>query len=194
MAKTGLFFGSFNPIHVGHLALADHLMFEFNLDEIWFVVSPHNPLKKRSTLLDGRQRLHMVNLAIENHDGFRSSDIEFYLPTPPYTADTLSYLEEKHPGHDFHLIMGEDSYNSLPKWKNFETLLEKYKLIVYPRIGDAVTVNEELRAEGSILFSNSPVLQVSSSFIRKQIKAGRFPRYLMPPSVSEYLIETGFYR
>ncbi|MFT5337582.1 MAG: nicotinate-nucleotide adenylyltransferase [Sphingobacteriales bacterium] len=191
MSKTGLFFGSFNPIHIGHLALADHIQQEFELDEVCFVVSPQNPLKPKSSLLDQRQRLHMVNLAIESNPKFRSSDVEFYMPLPSYTADTLAHLEEKFPEHEFHLIMGEDSLKSLPKWKNFDVILERYPLLVYPRIGDKVTNPPSI--QGQISYSKAPVIQVSSSFIRQQIKAGKSAQYLLPREVFDYLEDMGFY-
>src|SRR4030042_6582715 len=144
MLKVGLYFGSFNPIHIGHIAIAGYMLEFTTLEEVWFVVSPHNPLKKKERLLDNYQRLHMANLAIGNNDRIRASDIEFKLPVPSFTIDTLTYLEEKYPDHKFFLIMGEDNLYTLNKWKNAEELVRNFPIYVYPRPSKVKKENEQL--------------------------------------------------
>lgn len=189
--KTGLFFGSFNPIHTGHLIIASHMAEFTDLAEVWFVVSPHNPLKEKATLLADHHRLYMVNLAIEDDKRFRSSNIEFKLPQPSYTIDTLTYLSEKHPDREFVLIAGSDSLASFHKWKNPEALLEQYRVYLYPRPG---TKAGQFDSHPSVMPVEAPLLTISSSFIREGIRAGKEMRYLLPDKVCTYIREMNFYR
>lgn len=189
--KVGLFFGSFNPIHVGHMILANYMASFTDLDEVWFVVSPHNPLKEKASLLHQNQRLHMVNLAIENIPCFKSSNIEFNLPQPSYTINTLAHLKEKFPKHQFSLIIGEDNLQSFKKWKNYEEILNKYHLYVYPRPGcDA----SEFKNHPSVTFTNAPLVDISSTFIRQSIKDKKDVSLFMPKPVAAYVSEMNFYK
>lgn len=188
---TGLFFGSFNPIHTGHLMIASWMAEYAGLEQVWFVVSPQNPLKEKSTLLAEHHRLYMVNLAIEDDRRFRSSNIEFKLPRPSYTIDTLTYLAEKHPGREFVLITGSDTLPTLPKWKNHEVLLSLYPLFVYPRPG---TAPNPFDSHPSVRRFEAPLVTVSSSFIRQGIRDGKDMRYFLPEKVWKYIGEMGFYR
>ena len=189
--KTGLFFGSFNPIHNGHLMIAAYMAEFAGIDQVWFVVSPHNPLKEKQTLLADYHRLAMVNLAIEDDDRFRSSSIEFKLPQPSYTIDTLTYLHEKHPKKEFVLIGGGDMLTSLHKWKNYQALLDQYKIYLYPRPGAAPTPFDN---HPSITFTDTPLIDISSSFIREAIGKGKNMRYFLPEKVWKYIGEMNFYR
>ena len=189
--RIGLFFGSFNPIHVGHLIIASQVVEQTDRDEVWFVVSPQNPFKRKDSLLDQRQRLHLVRLAIGDDDRLRASDVEFGLPVPSYTVDTLAHLGERHPAHDFALIMGSDNLQSLPKWKNAPVLLDRYRLLVYPRPGFD---GGALREHPSVQWLDLPLLQVSATFVRRAIAEGRNARYLLPDPVYRYVEEMGFYR
>ncbi|MCF8361801.1 MAG: nicotinate-nucleotide adenylyltransferase [Prolixibacteraceae bacterium] len=189
--KTGLFFGSFNPIHIGHTAIANYMVEYGPVQQIWFVVTPHNPLKKRSNLLDDYQRLELVNRAIGSDHRFLASDIEFRLPQPNYTIDTLVYLTEKHPQRDFYLIMGADNYVTFKKWKNWEILANDFKFLVYPRPGfDHTKINFGENFE----FIDAPVIEISSTFIRKAIADDKDVRYFLSPEVNRYIEEMGFYR
>lgn len=188
--KIGLFFGSFNPIHIGHTAIANYMLEFSDLTEIWFVVSPHNPLKEKKTLLEDYQRLEMVQLAIEDDFRFRASDIEFRLPQPSYTIDTLTYLHEKHPQHQFCLIVGGDNLSSFHKWKNYQTILDYYPLYVYARPGFK---KEDFKAKGDIQFFDAPQMDISSSFIRKAIKEGKDIRHFLAPKVWKHIREWHFY-
>lgn len=191
MHKTGLYFGSFNPIHIGHLVIAEYMLEHSDLQEIWFVVSPCNPLKKKSSLLDDRQRLYMVNLAIEDDDRFRASDVEFGLPQPSYTCHTLVYLQEKFPQREFALIMGEDNLQTFEKWLNYDWILDNYHLYVYPRPGyDAA----ERKSHPHVTFVDAPQMELSSTMIRDNIKLRKSVRYMLPPKVFQYIDEMGFYR
>jgi len=189
--KIGLFFGSFNPIHSGHLIIANHIVEHTDLDELWLVVTPHNPLKKRATLAGDYDRLQLVNLAIEEHPKLRSCDIEFGLPKPSYTVDTLAYLSEKYPEHDFALIMGGDNLGSLHKWKNYEVLLNNYQILVYKRpkyeLGD-------LEKHPNVTIIDAPVMQISSSVIRQLIKEGKSILYWVPLAVKKEIELMGLYR
>jgi len=189
--KIGLFFGSFNPIHNGHLMLANYLAEYGDMDEIWFVVSPHNPLKDKRSLLDDRHRLRMVELAVEGDERFQVCDIEFYMPKPSYTIDTLANLHERNPHYDFHLICGMDSLESFKKWKNYEVILEYYHLLVYPRKG---FIGNELETHPSVRIINAPEIEVSSTFIRNAISEGHDVRYFVPEKAYRYIDEMGFYR
>lgn len=190
-SKTGLFFGSFNPVHSGHLMIASYIAEFTDLDQVWFVVSPHNPLKEKSTLLADNHRLYMVNLAIEDDPRFKSSNIEFKLPQPSYTIDTLTYLSEKFPGKEFILIAGSDNLPTFHKWKNHEELLRQYKIYLYPRPNIAASSFDD---HPSFIKVEAPLITVSSSFIRKGIREGRNMRYFLPEKVWRYVEEMHFYR
>ncbi|MDC1370592.1 nicotinate (nicotinamide) nucleotide adenylyltransferase [Flavobacteriales bacterium] len=197
MKKVGLFFGSFNPIHVGHLVIANHIAHSGMVDEVWFVVSPQNPFKKKKSLLEEYHRLALVNEAIDENPKLKSSDIEFTMPQPSYTADTLAFLIDKYPELDFSLIMGEDNIKSFHKWKNYEVILKNHSVLVYPRVG----VDEDLKAKSDILnhksvhvLENIPVMDISASYIRNQIKEGKTVAYLLTDKVAKYLDEMNFYK
>ena len=194
--KIGLFFGSFNPIHIGHLIIANHIRQEALLDEVWFVVSPQNPFKKQGSLLDQYQRLHMVNLAIDDTPGFRASDVEFALSKPSYTSHTLAYLQEKYPTHEFSLIMGEDNLTSLHKWKNVDFLVEQFPILVYPRDSNRdkqVTKNEQL-PQAKVAVCQAPIIDISASYIRQMIQDNMHPKFVLPTKVFDYVEEMGFYK
>lgn len=192
-SRVGLYFGTFNPIHIGHLAIANFLIEHSDIEELWMVVTPHNPLKKKQTLLDDYQRLHMVHLATEDYDAIKPSNIEFGLPQPNYTVNTLAHLTEKYPNKQFTLIMGEDNLKSLHKWKNYEVLLEEYQIIVYPRISTG-EIPENLKNHPSIQLIKAPIMEISSTMIRKGIAQGKDLRYFMHQKVYEYIDEMGFYK
>jgi nicotinate-nucleotide adenylyltransferase len=189
--KIGLFFGSFNPVHNGHLMLANYMVQTTDLNKVWFVVSPHNPLKDKKTLLGEYDRLNLINLAIENNPKLKASDIEFKLPQPSYTIDTLSYLKDKFPKHEFTLIMGSDNLTTLHKWKNYQQLIEQYPIIVYQRRGFTKNPFPEVKTIQHIDF---PFIDISSTFIREQIKKGISVRYFMPDVVWQYIEEMKFYK
>ena len=191
--KVGLYFGSFNPIHIGHLIIANQLVENSDLDQVWFVVTPHNPFKKKSSLLDNHQRLEMVYLATKDYDKLQPCDIEFNLPQPNYTVNTLAHLREKHPTHDFSIIMGEDNLKSFHKWKNYEVILEDYHVYVYPRISNGV-VETQFTNHPKISRVEAPIIELSSTLIRKSIKANRNVKPLLSESVWRYLDDMGFYR
>ena len=191
--KIGLFFGSFNPIHVGHLIIANHLVEHSDLDQIWFVVTPHNPFKKKSSLLDNHQRLEMVYCATKDYTKLKPSDIEFNLSQPNYTINTLVYLQEKHPDYEFSLIMGEDNLKSFHKWKNYELILENHHIYVYPRISKGHT-ETQFSGHKKIHKVEAPIMELSSTFIRNSIKAGKNIKPMLPENVWEYLDEMNFYK
>lgn len=191
--KVGLFFGSFNPIHIGHLVIANHIAEFSNLDQVWFVVTPHSPFKKKSTLLDNYQRLEMVYRATKDYTKLNPCDIEFTLPQPNYTINTLAYLQEKYPRHEFALIMGEDNLKSFHKWKNYELILENHHMYVYPRVSDAV-IEGQFKGHKKIHPVNAPIMELSSTFIRQSIKDGKNVQPMLPQHVWEYLDEMNFYR
>lgn len=191
--KIGLYFGTFNPIHVGHLAIANHMAEHSDLDKIWMVVTPHNPFKKKSSLLDNHHRYQMVLEALEPYDKIEPSDIEFNLPQPNYTVNTLIQLVEKYPQHEFCLIMGEDNLKSLHKWKNYEVILEHHEIYVYPRISEG-TVETQFDNHPKIHKVAAPIMEISSTMIRKGIKEGKNTRPLLPPEVYEYIDKMNFYR
>tara|TARA_R110000868_G_scaffold73210_1_gene212638 strand:- start:298 stop:894 length:597 start_codon:yes stop_codon:yes gene_type:complete len=196
--KIGLYFGTFNPIHVGHLIIANHMAEHSDLDQVWMVVTPHNPHKKKSTLLDDFHRLHMVHLATAEFDKIKPSDIEFKLSQPNYTVNTLVHLEEKYPNHEFSLIMGEDNLKSLHKWKNYEVILQNHDIYVYPRL-DAKgqteeATNLELKNHSKIHIIDAPVVEISSTFIRNNIKEGKNIQPLLPAKVWEYIDHNIFYK
>ncbi|GAA3562231.1 nicotinate (nicotinamide) nucleotide adenylyltransferase [Snuella lapsa] len=191
--QIGLFFGSFNPVHIGHLIIANHIVEYSNLDQVWFVVTPHNPFKKKSTLLDNYQRLEMVYRATKDHPKLKPSDIEFNLLQPNYTINTLTYLQEKHPEHTFSLIMGQDNLKSFHKWKNYELILNNHHIYVYPRITQD-NINTASITHKNIIPIDAPIIELSSSFIRKAVKAGKNVSPMLPKAVWDYLDETNFYK
>jgi len=194
MKKVGLFFGSFNPIHIGHLILANYILENSDMDELWFVVSPQNPFKDKKSLLKDHSRLDMVQLAIKNYPKMRASNVEFSLPKPSYTIDTLTYLHEKHPDYAFALIMGEDNLDGLSKWKNSETLIKNHQIIVYPRAFDGEKKDHEYLQHENISLIQAPVIEISATEIRNMIKAGKNVRPMLPPEVFEYLDGSAFYK
>lgn len=201
--KIGLYFGTFNPIHVGHLIIANHMAENSDLEQVWLVVTPHNPHKKKETLLDDYHRLQMVHLATEDFPKLKPSDIEFKLSQPNYTVNTLVHLEEKYPDHEFSLIMGEDNLKSLHKWKNYEALLQNHDIYVYPRLeakgrtGEAISAEKEhidLKKHPKVHLIDAPVVEISSTFIRNNIKEGKNIRPLLPAKVWEYIDHNNFYK
>ncbi|WP_452220072.1 nicotinate (nicotinamide) nucleotide adenylyltransferase [Lacinutrix salivirga] len=191
--NIGLYFGSFNPIHIGHLIIANHMVEHSDMDQIWFVVTPHNPFKKKSTLLDNYQRLEMVYLATKDYTKLKESDIEFKLPQPNYTINTLTYLQEKYPKHTFSLIMGEDNLKGFHKWKNYELILEHHTIYTYPRISEGA-VDSQFTNHKKIHKVDAPIMEISSTFIRKGIKAGKNIKPLLPEPVWHYLDTMNFYK
>jgi nicotinate-nucleotide adenylyltransferase len=191
--KIGLYFGTFNPIHVGHLIIANHMAEHSDLDQVWMVVTPHNPLKKKNTLLDDYHRLQMVHLATEDFPKIKPSDIEFKLAQPNYTVNTLAHLQEKYPDHEFSLIMGEDNLKSFHKWKNYEAILEHHDIYVYPRISSEME-NLTFKNHPKIHLIDAPVVEISSTFIRDNIKKGKNIQPLLPNKVWEYIDHNNFYR
>ena len=191
--KIGLYFGTFNPIHVGHLTIANHLAEHTDLDQVWFVVTPHSPFKKKSSLLDDHQRLEMVYQATKDYDKLKESSIEFNLPQPNYTVNTLAHLEEKYPDNEYALIMGEDNLKSFHKWKNYEVILSHHKVYVYPRISEGI-IESRFEDHPSITRVKAPIMELSSTFIRKSIKDGKNVRPMLPEAVWKYLDEMNFYK
>lgn len=191
MSKIGLFFGSFNPIHVGHLIIANYMATRTDLDKVWFVVSPHNPLKAKKSLARDYDRLHLVRLGIGDNPLLEASNIEFSLPKPSYTVDTLAHLHEKYPDRQFALIMGADNLATLHLWKNYEHLLAHYDLYVYKRPGiDLGQWAEHPR----IHLGEAPLLDISATYIRECLRTGKSVRYLVPEAVFEYLESSNLYR
>ena len=196
MAKIGLYFGSFNPIHIGHIAIAGYMTEFAGLDQVWFVVSPHNPLKKKETLLTDHHRLYMAQIAIGDNDKLRASDIEFKLPVPSYTIDTLTYLKEKFPKNEFCLVMGEDNLYTLHKWKNADELIRKYPIYVYPRpesLKPSSTMLDKILSMTDIHHVDAPMMDISGTFIRNGIKEGKDMSYFLSPAVWKYIREMHFY-
>jgi nicotinate-nucleotide adenylyltransferase len=191
--KIGLYFGTFNPIHVGHLTIANHMAEYSDLDQVWFVVTPHSPFKKKSSLLDNHHRYQMVDRAVEDYPNLRASDIEFNLPQPNYTINTLVYLEEKYPDYEFALIMGEDNLKSFHKWKNYEGILEQHHIYVYPRISEGQR-ETHFDNHPKIHKVDAPIMELSSTFIRNAIKEGKNIRPMLPEHVWSYLDEMNFYK
>lgn len=189
--KIALFFGSFNPIHIGHLILANYIVENTEVDELWFVVSPQNPLKSKKSLLHDYDRYDMVEMAIKNYSKMRVTDVEFSMPRPSYTIDTLTYLQERFPQHHFSIIMGEDNLASLPKWKNYEALVKNHQIFVYPRVFDQ---SEENLTHKNIQKINAPIIELSATEIRKMIKENKNVRPMLPPEVFDYIDKMGFYR
>lgn len=187
---VGLYFGSFNPIHIGHMAIANFMVENTSMHQLWFVISPQNPFKERKSLLADHHRLELVERAIGDDDRLRASDIEFRMPTPSYTIDTLAWLTEKHPSHEFVIIMGSDGLPSFPKWKNAAEIQNNFKRFVYPRPGYPVDTGSQENLE----VVDAPHIEISSSFIRKSIAESKDVRHFMPPGSWKYLEEMNFYR
>ena len=199
MKKVGLYFGTFNPIHVGHLIISNYMVGYTNLDEVWFVVSPLNPLKKKESLLEDYHRLNLVRIAIVQNSKLKVSNEEFNLPIPSYTINTLTHLKEKYSGHEFNLIMGEDNLRSFKKWKNHEEILKYHYLYVYPRVLTEQEKLDESNVENTVdhpkvIRCEAPVMKISSSFIRKAISENKDVRYLLTPEVYKYVEEMNFYK
>lgn len=188
--KVGLYFGSFNPIHTGHLIIANHILNETSIKNIWFVVSPKNPLKSSGSLLNEYDRLHLVNLAIDGTPSFKASDIEFHLPKPSYTTHTLSYLKDKYPSYLFYIIMGTDSFQNLPQWKAYETIIKNYPLLIYKR--PYFDIIDDYGANIQVL--QAPLLEISATYIRQQVEAGKSIKYLVPPKVEEEIQAAQFFK
>lgn len=196
MSKTGLYFGSFNPVHIGHTAIAGYIKEFTDLDEIWFVVSPLNPLKKKESLLADHHRLYMVELAIEGEYAFRASNIEFKMPAPSYTIDTLARLKESYPDNNFVLVMGEDNLYTLHKWKNASELVSNHPLYVYPRPGAIRPANDVLDMillRANMKWVKAPLMDISGTFIRKGIKHGKNMSYFLNQAVWKYIVDMHFY-
>ena len=189
--KVGLFFGSFNPVHTGHMIIANVMVETTDLDRIWFVVSPHNPFKKRASLAHEQDRYDMVLAAVYENYNFQASDIEFSMPRPSYTIDTLTYLGEKHPDKEFALILGEDNLYNFKKWKNAEVILNHYSLYVYPRPNAR---NTTIHSHPNVHIVESPNLDISATFIRKMVSEGRSVQYLVPQPVEAIIREKGLYK
>jgi len=188
---TGLFFGSFNPIHVGHLVIANYMLEFTDIDNLWMIVSPHNPLKNKQSLVPDYHRLEMVKIAIDGHTRMKASDVEFKLPRPSYTIDTLTYLIEKYPKRNFALIMGADNLYGFTRWKNYKEILKNFPIFVYPRPGFEVDISQ---FNGNIKITEAPLMEISSYFIRKALKDGRDIRFYLHNKVFEYIMECGLYK
>lgn len=189
--KIGLFFGSFNPVHIGHMIIANYMVTRTEMDEVWMVVSPQNPFKKAGSLARDHDRLHLVNLAIGNTPGLRASSIEFDLPKPSYTIDTLAVLRDKYPKQEFSLIMGSDNLPTLPKWKNAEILLRDYDIHVYNRPGYPAG---ELENHPRVYLHEAPLMHLSATYIRQSIREGYGVKFLVPESVAKEMEVSGMYR
>ncbi|RTE55517.1 nicotinate-nucleotide adenylyltransferase [Arenibacter aquaticus] len=192
--KIGLYFGTFNPIHIGHLVIANHMVEFSDLDEVWFVVTPQSPFKTKKSLLDNHHRYQLVYEAVKEYPKLKPSKIEFELPQPNYTVNTLVHLQEKfEKGHEFSLIMGEDNLKGFHKWKNHEVILENHSIYVYPRISEG-EVQHQFKGHPKISRVSAPIMEISSTFIRSQHKLGKNIRPLLPESVWKYMDEMNFYR
>jgi nicotinate-nucleotide adenylyltransferase len=187
--KIGLFFGSFNPIHHGHLIIANHIAMTSSLDEVWFVLSPQNPFKKSVSLLNENHRFHLLQLAIEGEKKLKASNIEFKLPRPSYTVDTLIYLKEKYPAYEFSIIIGSDGFQNIGKWKNASVILKNYPILIYKRPGYEINNTHS----ATISIADAPLLEISSTRIRYMIKAGMSIRYLVPDVVKEEIERNMYY-
>ncbi len=188
--KIGLYFGSFNPVHVGHLIIANHAVNETDLNQVWFVVSPQNPFKQSASLLNEYHRLHLIKSAIDGENNLRASSVEFNLPKPSYTVDTLTYLKEKHPEHEFCILMGSDGFENLHKWKNYKVITGNQKIYIYKRSG--FEIGETHGATIHIL--DAPLLEISSTYIRELIKVKKSIKFLVPDIVKEEIEQAGYYR
>jgi len=190
LMNIGLYFGSFNPIHVGHLIIVNHVLNFTSLNKVWIVISPQNPFKTSSGLLNEYDRLHLVRLAVEEDNRIKASDVEFYLPKPSYTINTLTYLHEKYPEHTFYIVMGSDSYANLSKWKNYEVILKNYPIYVYNRPGFEIID----KLPGELIVLDAPLLQISATEIRAFLKAGKSIRYLVPEKVRDEIEQNRYYK
>jgi nicotinate-nucleotide adenylyltransferase len=188
--KIGLLFGSFNPVHVGHLIIANYMANYTTLDKVWLVVSPQNPLKKYGDLINTYDRLEMCKLATDNSKNIQVSDVELKLPQPSYTIDTLVHLKEKYPQHEFALIMGSDNLVSLPKWKNYKLILRDYQIFVYPRPGYE---NTDLAAHPSVTITMTPLMELSATFIRQSLKEKKNVQYFVPDVVLDFIESKNLY-
>ena len=188
--KIGLYFGSFNPIHIGHLIIANHILNNTDLKKVWFVISPQNPFKKEASLLNEYDRLYMVQKAIEDNNRLKAVDIEFSLPKPSYTVNTLAYLQEKYPAHEFSVIMGSDSFQNLGSWKNAEVIIKNYKIIVYKR--PKFETNNKWKATIEVV--DAPLLEISATHIRKLINEGKSIKYLVPEKVEKEIVKNRHFR
>jgi nicotinate-nucleotide adenylyltransferase len=189
--KAGLFFGSFNPPHIGHLAIANYMVEFTGMDQLWFIVSPQNPLKDQSCLLNDYDRLELVRLAVEGDLRFRVSDVEFRLPKPSFTINTLDYLKEKFPDYFFQLVMGSDNLENFRQWKDYEQILENYQILIYPRSGSG---SDDTVIHKNIQIIKAPMMEISSTFIRESIKNGKNMHYFLPAQVWEYIDKMNYYR
>lgn len=189
--KIGLFFGSFNPIHIGHLIIAKQIVTQSDLDKVWFVVSPQNPFKKRSNLIHEFDRFDMVRRAVYDDPQLEGSDVEFNLPKPSYTIDSLTYIAEKYPNDEFVLILGQDNLDHFHKWKNSEQILKYYKLIVYPRPNASAN---PLMDHENVTIVEAPLLDISATFIRNRLKNSQSISYLVPKEVEEFIIGKGLFK
>ncbi len=190
--KIGLYFGSFNPIHHGHLIIANYVLQHTDLDQIWFVISPQNPLKPSGSLLNEYHRLFLVQCAIEGENNLRAIDIEFKLPKPSYTADTLAYLQEKYPSYQFSIIMGSDSFSNIQRWKNYTYILKHFPIYVYKRAGEEI--DRKISGDAKLIELDAPLLQISATYIRENIKKGKSIRFLVPEKVREEIERNGYYK
>lgn len=190
--KVGIFSGSFNPIHIGHLVLANYITEFSDIEEVWFLVTPQNPLKDNSTLADELLRLEMAQLAVRDYPKLKVSDFEFSLPKPSYTINTLDLLKETYPDNDFCLIIGADNWEFFDRWKDYEAILEAYKIYVYPRFGYRVSVQNKLKKTVEVL--DSPIVEISSTFIRESIKEGKSIRAFLPDVVYQYITKKSLYQ
>lgn len=190
--QVGVFSGSFNPIHIAHLMLANYITEFTYIDEVWFVVTPHNPLKEVAGLEDENHRLHMCKMAVENMSKLKVSEIEFSMPKPSYTIDTLEKLNLNHPDIDFTLIIGADNWNDFHRWKEHERLRQEFKILIYPRLGDDIKIEPQYR--DNVQFCDAPILEVSSTFIRKSIQEGKDMQTFLPNGIWEYILQNNLYR
>lgn len=189
--KTGLFFGSFNPIHIGHMALANYFVEYTDLMQVWFIISPQNPLKKKESLLNDQLRLEMVELAIDKDERFHICDIEFRMPQPSYTIDTLTYLSEKYPKREFILLMGSDGLNTFHKWKNYELITENYHRFIYPRNTEKSV--DLFKHKNITVLKEAPKIEISSSFIRSALKENKDVRYFLCEKVYDFVLQRNLY-
>jgi nicotinate-nucleotide adenylyltransferase len=188
--KIGLYFGSFNPVHIGHLIIANHAVNETELNQVWFVVSPQNPFKQSASLLNEYHRLHLIKSAIDGQNNLRASNVEFNLPRPSYTVDSLAYLKEKYPEHEFSILMGSDGFQTLNKWKNADVIIKNHKLFIYKRPGFEI-----IKISGAnVHILDAPMLEISSTHIRELIKNKKSIRFLVPDIVKEEIQTGGYYR
>ena len=191
MKKIGLFFGSFNPVHIGHMIVADYMLSNTDLDQVWMVVSPHNPHKKKKSLANDYDRLHLVRLAIGDYSKIKASNIEFDLAKPSFTIETLAFLKEKYPDHRFVLLMGGDNLATFHKWKNYEVILKNYEIYVYKRPNYEIG---SVQKEAHVKVFDAPQLHISASYIRKCIKEGKSIRFMVPCEVYEYIRGSSLYK